>query len=124
MRRWVTIPKLFLIVLIVGLVVFASGCSQGVSSEEYQRVSNQLEEAQTKVSNLVNENSSLKTENENLKAEVARLKQTVSSPSTPTTKTILITYSSMIGVTNLIVEPRQGNVYLMVNMTTENQGYD
>ena len=56
MKRKIKISRLTLVVLTFWLVLFVSGCSQGVSMEEYDMLSSQLNEAQSKVIELQNEN--------------------------------------------------------------------
>lgn len=132
MRR---LAALFM-VLVVGLVTLAS-CSRGVDVQEYVKVTNQLKDAQAEISRLKNENSALsqqisdlEIENENLKAEIAGLKQ--ASPRapapTPATRKVVITFSSttmtQIGTGILADKPEAGHVYLVLDLSIENQGYD
>jgi len=127
MKCWMTIVT----ISIVGLAIFTSGCSQGISTDEYQKVINELYQAQSNAANLQNENaglkkqitdlqqkesalnqqiSSLKTENDNLKTEVTKLKQaSTSTPTTPTTLAPVPTTSVTVVTADQIAADYESN---------------
>jgi TRAP-type C4-dicarboxylate transport system substrate-binding protein/cell division protein FtsB len=63
MKRKINISRFFLVVLTIWLLLFVSGCSQGISVEDYDILSNQLSEAQSRVIELQNELIELQNNN-------------------------------------------------------------
>jgi TRAP-type C4-dicarboxylate transport system substrate-binding protein/cell division protein FtsB len=63
MKRKINMSRFPLVILSIWLFLFVSGCSQGISVEDYDRLSNQLNEAQSRVIELQNELIELQNNN-------------------------------------------------------------
>ena len=74
MKQKINISGLPFFTIVICFIIFVSGCSQGISAEDYDKLSNQLNEAQSRIIELQNELIELQNNNS---AQEQQIKQSL-----------------------------------------------